>query len=252
MKQIEIRKGIYALVDDCDAELVSGYKWTVHGGYACTTRSKKTGRKAIRMHRLILGLTDPSIIVDHINRDKLDNRRCNLRTCTELENAWNKGKRMMGKHGALKSRFIGVGWLNKNKKWIVNIINNGKHKGLGTYNSEETAAFVYNNYAKKYRGEFAVLNEIDESKVDFEEIRRVADGIKSSSKSGVRGVYFDNKSKRWRVVFKSTRLGSYKSLEEAKKVYEEASAKYPAGGSKRKYTRTYDFNELMGIESDTR
>ena len=68
--------------DPEDHELVSNYNWNYVNGYA------KSGR--ILMHRLILGLTDPSIQGDHIDHNKINNCRANLRACNKSQNQWNR------------------------------------------------------------------------------------------------------------------------------------------------------------------
>lgn len=81
-----IGAGKFAKVDNQDYELVSRYSWYYRDGYALT----KINNKEVRMHRFILQITDPNIVVDHINRDRLDNRRENLRPYTQLQNANNR------------------------------------------------------------------------------------------------------------------------------------------------------------------
>lgn len=83
MIAIELTQGKRAIIDDEDYELVSKYKWHFDGRYAA-----HKGRKKIYMHRLIMGKSP--LDVDHINRDKLDNRRKNLRFCTRSQNLLNK------------------------------------------------------------------------------------------------------------------------------------------------------------------
>lgn len=87
--QIIVKNGQFnrfATVSPEDYPLVARYSWYYRDGYALA----KINKKEIRMHRLIMGTTDPDIVVDHINRDRLDNRRENLRELTALENANNR------------------------------------------------------------------------------------------------------------------------------------------------------------------
>jgi hypothetical protein len=98
MKRIKLTKGKYALVDDVDFAELNQYKWFYSGGYAARHDSraglyydgKMHGHgRLIGMHRYILG--DPEgLEVDHINLNKLDNRRANLRAVTKAVNALNK------------------------------------------------------------------------------------------------------------------------------------------------------------------
>lgn len=97
MKQIPLSgreaRGRSALVDDCDYERLSQYKWKAKasgGGNVYAVRNTLVGGKnvTLRMHRVVLGY-DGDQDVDHINRDSLDNRRANLRVCTRAENLLN-------------------------------------------------------------------------------------------------------------------------------------------------------------------
>lgn len=81
-----IGAGKFAKVDNKDYELVARHSWYYRDGYALT----KINNKEVRMHRYILQITDPEIIVDHINRNRLDNRRENLRPYTQIQNANNR------------------------------------------------------------------------------------------------------------------------------------------------------------------
>ena len=78
--------GKFAKVDTADYSLVSRYSWYYRDGYAVS----KINRREVRMHRMILNETDPERLVDHINRNRLDNRRLNLRVYTPKENANNR------------------------------------------------------------------------------------------------------------------------------------------------------------------
>jgi hypothetical protein len=91
VKRIFLQKGCYALIDDEDATRVGALKWNVRlsgtTAYA-VTRSKKIGASQHLMHRMVLGAS-PAQIVDHINGNGLDNRRCNLRIVSHVENVGN-------------------------------------------------------------------------------------------------------------------------------------------------------------------
>jgi hypothetical protein len=150
MREIKLTQGKIALIDDSDYELVSQYHWYFDGQYAKACWDKQRKTYYLRMHRLILGLTDPKIDTDHINHNKLDNRRLNLRTCSRAENLRNRRA-----HG--RSEYLGVYY--NNKKYITAQIHvNGKTIHLGTFDTEEEAAIAYDNAAKQYHKEFANLN----------------------------------------------------------------------------------------------
>jgi hypothetical protein len=92
MKFIQLTQGKQAIVDDEDFELLSQFKWYAmksgHNVYAARGGGK---RRMELLHRLILGVTDSKIEVDHINGDGLDNRRSNLRVATHADNQHNPG-----------------------------------------------------------------------------------------------------------------------------------------------------------------
>lgn len=158
MKFIDLPNGLKCIVDDCDFELYSIHKWHINGRYVSRSMgiSFKT-RKIIRMHRLIMDAPE-NMEVDHINGDKLDNRRENLRLCTRTENMQNK----RGKAGC-SSKYKSV-MIRKTKwaiKWVAVIRINRVKKYIGSFKSEIEAAKAYNEAALKYFGNFARLNLID-------------------------------------------------------------------------------------------
>lgn len=155
MRKIYLSKGKCAVVDDCDYTHLSEHSWYVnYQGYACRevylcTKSKK--RKTIYMHREILDASSPKVIIDHINRDKLDNRRANLRQCCRTKNTYNKA----GRKGT--SEYKGVCFDKSRGKWLARI--GTRH--LGRFNIETEAAMAYDNAAIERYGEYAYLNLFD-------------------------------------------------------------------------------------------
>lgn len=155
MKEIQLTQGKVALVDDDVYEWAVKLKWQAHyeGNVWYATRSVKLPRPALlRMHRMILSAPD-GVPVDHINRNGLDNRRENLRLCTQSENMANRGPE---KDNALGLK--GVSWDKVNKKWRAQIRWHGKSKAIGRYNSPEEAARAYDAAARELHGEFAWTN----------------------------------------------------------------------------------------------
>ena len=94
------------------------------------------------------------LYVDHINGDRLDNRKANLRAATTFENRWNTQK-VKGKYS---SKYKGVKWNKQHKRWIAQIIAKGKVRYHGCFTDEIEAAKAYDQAAKKHHGQFAVLN----------------------------------------------------------------------------------------------
>lgn len=145
-------KTIVGIVDDEDLDLVRGNVNLCSCGYARLS--------GIRLHKVIMkrilnGADIPSDkVIDHINRNRLDNRRSNLRLCTVTQNAINRSKKESS------SRYIGVSWKKTKNKWYAQIKQNKKVKYLGLFECEKEAAKRYNEEAINLFGEFAVLNKI--------------------------------------------------------------------------------------------
>ncbi len=148
VKQIPLGDGFYAYVDAIDYGWLSRWTWHLRDGYAVRYRR----RKAIYMHREIMQ-PPKGKIVDHMNRNRLDNTRANLRVCTRPENARNKGKLH-----ATSSRFRGVSYRKCSGKWAARIRFKGKCIHLGYFTDEEEAARAYDRKAVELFGEFARLN----------------------------------------------------------------------------------------------
>ena len=106
------------------------------------------------MHREVIKAPD-ELLADHINRNSLDNRKANLRPATHAQNVQNRTKNRKGKYS---SKYKGVTWNCGHRLWQADIKFNGNHIFLGSFDSETGAAKAYDRAAKRYHGEFAVLN----------------------------------------------------------------------------------------------
>lgn len=111
----------------------------------------------IWMHREVMNCPE-RLEVDHINRDRSDNRKINLRTCTDIQ---NQGNRWKSKH-AKTSKYKGVYFCKKIQKFAAYGREGAKNRRLLTTASEDEAGRAYNRWAKEYFGEFALLNQIPE------------------------------------------------------------------------------------------
>ena len=158
MTQIELKGGYTMLVDAADVAMLSGFTIQVSGGpdgypYARADR----GKMQVLVHRLIAG-AGADDIVDHHNRNTLDNRTANLRITNRSGNGANRGADR--RRAGTSSRHKGV--VRKEKKmgnrWMAYIHVNGKTNYLGTYDTEDEAAEVYNRAALEAWGEMARLN----------------------------------------------------------------------------------------------
>ena len=159
MKEILLTQGYIALIDDEDYELVSQYKWRVQkvrtGYYAVRNSSRVNGKqKRIYLHRFILS-PESGFEIDHINHNGLDNRRENLRVCTRSENQSN---RIATKK---TSKYKGVSWNSRYKKWKAVLMHNKKSYFLGYFSDELAAAIAYNNKANSVQGEFSLADGLD-------------------------------------------------------------------------------------------
>jgi len=136
-----------AIINLTDVDLVSKYKWYLHSsGYVCC-RNEKDG--CIYLHRLILNVTNDSF-VDHINMNKLDNRKENLRLCTNSENMRNKEEMANNYSG-----FRGVVWHKDVRKWGSSLTCDKKVIKLGWYDLFNDAVSARLKGEAEYYGEFA-------------------------------------------------------------------------------------------------
>lgn len=160
IKEIELTQGKVTLVDDSDFEEINQYKWHFGGGYARRNKRDVDGsRKIVFLHRELMN-TPAGLETDHINGEKLDNRRSNLRIVNKSMNQRNTKPRK----GA--SEFKGVSFYktkrHKSGYWIARIQISGKVKNLGYFKNELEAAKAYNEAAKIHYGEYALLNKLEE------------------------------------------------------------------------------------------
>ena len=116
------------LIDLDDIDKVKQYRWHLRDNGYVICESKK-----IRLHRLIMNCPDDKI-VDHINHDKLDNRKSNLRICTHQQNNMN-----VSKHTNNSSGTPGVYRDSRSGKWVAQIRYNYKKISLGSYDTLEEA-----------------------------------------------------------------------------------------------------------------
>lgn len=138
------------IVDLCDRRHVDPYRWSQTWGYAV----RHVGACKVGLHKIICEVA-PGYEVDHINRNRMDNRRCNLRPSTHQQNTFNSTLRKNK-----SSRFRGVHWNEGKKKWTASIQLNGRKHHVGHFNDEESAARAWNAISTQDRGQFAVLNPV--------------------------------------------------------------------------------------------
>ncbi len=154
MDKIRLTQGKVALVDAQDYEWLNQWKWCT----ACWRQylnyaTRRESGKQVFMHRVILGVLKGQE-VDHINGNGLDNRRENLRICTRSQNQHNR-KATQG-----TSKYKGVSWSSRDKRWRAKIKVFGVSKMLGNFIEEKDAARAYDEGAIEYHGEFARTNKM--------------------------------------------------------------------------------------------
>ena len=155
MKYLPLNQGEFTIVDDEDFYRFQNVKlWKKSGkrfgGYALMWF---LGRET-RLHRLIINCPR-NFEVDHINGNRLDNRKENLRICSHAENCINVSKRKN-----VTSQYLGVSRLKNNKlnPWVAIVFSNKKKYHIGCFPTELSAAMARDMFAKEINGEFARLN----------------------------------------------------------------------------------------------
>lgn len=157
------KDGRKSVMDLEDLERLGTKKWHIcKSGYVFRNYRIGTNNKKVLLARAIMGHPE-GMQVDHINKDKLDNRKSNLRIVTHQENSWGR------KHKNRSSPFIGV-CIRANGKWHAQSSElDGKRVSLGCHNSEIDAAIAYDLFAISQRGLMAKTNVLppmpQESKV---------------------------------------------------------------------------------------
>lgn len=147
--EAELKCGdVIVLLDAENVDLVSSYQWAV-GIHGYVTSG--AGKRQILLHRLVADAGN-GCIVDHVNRNKLDNRRSNLRICTCQQNMFNREQQANNQSG-----YKGV-CQTKDGLWQAQIQYCGRAVYLGRYGDALSAAMAYDMAAKRLFGEYAFLN----------------------------------------------------------------------------------------------
>jgi len=155
VRYIPLTQGYHAVVDAADYERVSRYKWCLSRSGNQLYAQRRSRGKTIRMHQFIMR-PPKGKVVDHIDGNGLNNRRCNLRICTRQQNTWNQKRR---KQPGASSRFTGVyQYKDRPGRWYVKVKCGDERVNLGPFDSEIEAARARDRKARELFGEFAKLN----------------------------------------------------------------------------------------------
>jgi len=134
--------GLVFIIDKDDFNLIKDFYWSATDGYACNSS------KGL-LHRYLMN-PPKKMQIDHINHNILDNRRSNLRICTQTENLYNQNKYKNNRSG-----YKGVS--KHGKKWRAYINKDGKRQNIGIFSTPELAHAAYCKAAKELHGEYAKL-----------------------------------------------------------------------------------------------
>jgi len=191
-KYVELTGGLRALVDDEDFERVDQHSWhsTKHR-YGSAYARTNFGRKNTSMHRFILQ-APKGTIVDHINRDTLDNRKANLRFVDRSENSWNTKLCARNTSGVK-----GVTFNASHGRWVARISVRGVRLHIGSFIALEDAKEAITQARKEHHGDFSC----DEVTPVLQHNQTITTRRKAKrdygGASGVRGVSWAKKSRKW-------------------------------------------------------
>ncbi len=162
MAVLRTRKGEEILVDDDLLAVLSQTTWHINDHRYVIWRGMRDGKKiTIRMHQTVYELKHGPIPdrmdIDHINRNRQDNRDCNLRLTTRSQNLLNKTR-----HYPNRTGYIGVlrrvDGRSSGTRYRAYVSNKGRNIWCGTFDTPEDAAREHDRRAKEIHGEFANLN----------------------------------------------------------------------------------------------
>lgn len=131
----EYGRGLFVVVDLADYNRLSKYSWSLNNyGYVRARVNTNGVITYPMMHRMIMGEVPQGLEIDHIDKNKLNNTRDNLRIVTRLDNMHNRPKSRKNTSGV-----TGVSWYSCKQKWVAVIHVNNRKINLGSYHSKEEA-----------------------------------------------------------------------------------------------------------------
>lgn len=198
-----LNKGGEYYIDTEDYELVRPYCWCETTGGYLVARNPEDG-KLLKLHRLIMCAPD-GMIVDHINHDVRDNRRCNLRIVNDQNSVRNRGL-----YATNKSGIIGVRWVQKEKRWRADIRINRKTIQVGSFENFSDAVAARKAAEEHHFGEYSYANSMAA-------VPRIGNGYNDDSPGGSRGIAvsntaFEEKTSNSIIAETSVPIGSMASI----------------------------------------
>lgn len=145
------------LIDLEDLQKTLKYCWKLNSrGYVVSATRADEGKKGLRLHRYLMNCVDTKLVVDHINHNPSDNRKSNLRVCTQQQNMFNQKPNTRNKSGVKGVRFI-----KSCKRWEVRFTYNGKERVIGYFDNIADAIALRKQYEEKFYGEFSFKNQFE-------------------------------------------------------------------------------------------
>lgn len=210
-----IKGELDCFIDIDDVDKIKDYYWNIRIDKRhpnCTyyvETHKRINKKSTRihLHRLILECSN-GYVIDHINGNGLDNRKCNLRLVTQSQNALNRHHK----------KIYRISFDNTHKYWMVTLQN----KCIGRYITKEKA-IIRANYIKQ----LIKNNEWEKlKKLKCETLREQNNGLQKNNTTGYTGIYYQKKAKNYTVYIKNKYICSVKTLEDAIKARKQAELTY--------------------------
>lgn len=149
---LQLNGGNVCVIDAADVPLVERFHWRAKKFGLRGKVYVATSRETIPIHRVILGLKDPGVVVDHVDMDPMNCRRSNLRVCVKRENNANRPRQRNNASG-----FIGIKPA-RGGRWVAVIQVGRKKKRAGTFGSPFCAAAARDLAMLQAHGDFASLN----------------------------------------------------------------------------------------------
>lgn len=223
VREIQLTQNRVALCSDEDHEMLSKYRFHFDGSYprAYVKGSYKTKQKQVRMHQLIMPC-EPGFMIDHIDGNKLNNTRENLRIVDVYQNSQNSKKKRSAK---TTSEYKGVSWHSERKKWRSEIAVDNQRAFIGLYDDEEECARASDSACLFYHGEFAVTNFKDSVPKSLDQLKE-ENKLHQQAKNKYLGVAWHPQKKKWLASITinnvSKALGFFDEPEDAARKYDEA------------------------------